>query len=160
IARRTGTFGAIVRMLLLTGARKSEIGHMRHSQLGHDGIWSLPGDQTKNREPLHLPLSADALDIIGAQDRVDEQDIVFSLDGKHECQNWGHTKAAFDERVLWRMRAAARARGDDPADVKPLPNWRLHDLRRTARSLMARAKVRPDHAERVLNHKIGGVEGT
>ncbi len=37
--------------------------------------------------------------------------------------------------------------------------WTLHDCRRTARSLMARAGVRPDIAERVLGHAIGGVEG-
>jgi integrase len=40
-----------------------------------------------------------------------------------------------------------------------LPNWTLHDLRRTARTLMARAKVRPDVAERVVGHVIRGVEG-
>ena len=37
--------------------------------------------------------------------------------------------------------------------------WRLHDLRRTARSLMSRAKVSSEHAERVLGHAIAGVEG-
>jgi integrase len=39
-------------------------------------------------------------------------------------------------------------------------NWTIHDLRRTARSLMSRAGVRPDIAERVLGHSIKGVEGT
>jgi integrase len=85
---------------------------------------------------------------------------VFSSDGKSEFSNWSRSKESFDKRVLWRLRAIARASGDEPANVAPFPNWTLHDLRRTARSLMARAKVRPDHAERVLNHKIRGVEGT
>lgn len=160
IASRRSTFGGIVRMLLLTGARKGEVAAMRHSQVGNDGIWCLPGELTKNREPLNLPLSADALSIIAAQDRTDDQDIAFSIGGKHEFKNWGHSKADFDNRVLRRLKAQARATGASPGDMQPLPNWRLHDLRRTARSLMARAKVRPDHAERVLNHKIGGVEGT
>jgi integrase len=40
-----------------------------------------------------------------------------------------------------------------------MPRWTLHDLRRTARSLMARAGVRPDVAERVMGHVIVGVEG-
>ena len=44
-------------------------------------------------------------------------------------------------------------------DGATLPPWRIHDLRRTARSLMARADVRPDIAERVLGHAIPGVEG-
>ncbi len=160
VAGKAGTFGRIVRMLLLTGARKSEVAAMRHSQIGPYGIWALPGELTKNREPLYLPLSADALAVIAAQTRLDEQDIVFSIGGTCEFKNWGHNKAGFDKRIIWRLRAAARVAGKSPDDVKPLPNWRLHDLRRTARSLMARAKVRPDHAERVLNHRIGGVEGT
>ena len=44
--------------------------------------------------------------------------------------------------------------------VEPIPNWTLHDLRRTAKTLMARAGVRPDISERVLGHVIAGVEGT
>jgi len=46
------------------------------------------------------------------------------------------------------------------AKVRSLPNWTLHDLRRTAKTLMARAGVRPDISERVLGHAIAGVEGT
>ena len=46
------------------------------------------------------------------------------------------------------------------AKVHPLPNWTLHDLRRTAKTLMVRAGVRPDISERVLGHVIAGVEGT
>jgi integrase len=167
VAERSGTYGAIVRLLLLTGARKGEIAAMRHSQIGGDGIWSLPGERTKNHEPLHLPLSRAALDIIAARPRIVLQtdpevvaDLVLSLDGKHEFSNWGHAKADFDERCLRRLRAAARLEGKNVSEVKALPNWRLHDLRRTARSLMSRARVRSDHAERVLNHKIGGIEGT
>jgi integrase len=46
------------------------------------------------------------------------------------------------------------------AKVRPLPNWTIHDLRRTAKTLMVRAGVRPDISERVLGHAIAGVEGT
>jgi integrase len=46
------------------------------------------------------------------------------------------------------------------ARIAPLPNWTLHDLRRTAKTLMVRAGVRPDISERVLGHVISGVEGT
>lgn len=158
VAGKTGTFGGIVRELLLTAARKGEVAAMRHSQIGKDGIWGLPGELVKNSVALYLPLSHMALAVIAEQDRVDDQDIVFSIGGKCEFKNWGHCKADFDRRVFWRLRARARANGLCVEDVRPLPNWTLHDLRRTARSLMARAKVRPDHAERVLNHKIGGVE--
>jgi integrase len=43
--------------------------------------------------------------------------------------------------------------------VEPIPNWTIHDLRRTAKTLMTRAGVRPDISERVLGHTIPGVEG-
>jgi integrase len=62
-------------------------------------------------------------------------------------------KRAFDEAVL----AAQRAHD---ANAKPMPRWTLHDLRRTARSLMSRAGVAPDHAERALAHVIPGIRGT
>jgi integrase len=160
VAGRAGIYGGIVRELLLTAARKGEVANMRRSHIGQDDIWGLPGEFVKNHVPLFLPLSRDALDVIAAQPVVDDQDLVFSIGGKATFQNWGHVKADFDRRVLRLQRALARVRGNDPAQVKPLPRWTLHDLRRTGRSLMARAKVRPDHAERVLNHVIRGVEGT
>ena len=53
-----------------------------------------------------------------------------------------------------------RKRASKGAEIEPLPNWTLHDLRRTAKTLMARAGVRPDISERVLGHVIAGVEGT
>lgn len=158
IAERNGTYGAIVQMLLLTGARKSEVAAMRHSMI-KDGVWQLPGTMTKNHEQLSLPLPKTALELISSQPRADEQEIVFSMEGKHVFQNWGKAKAEFDLRCLRRLKAAARAAGSDPAEVKAFPNWRVHDLRRTARSLMSRAGVPSDHAERVLNHKQAGIVG-
>ena len=160
VAGKARTYGGIARMILLSAARRGEVAAMRRTQIGQDGIWALPGELTKNHAPLYLPLSADALAVIEAQDKVDDQDLIFTPWGDRIFNSWSHFKADFDKRVLWRLRAVARATGSDPAQVTPLPNWTLHDLRRTARSLMSRAKVRPDHAERVLNHKIGGVEGT
>jgi integrase len=65
-------------------------------------------------------------------------------------------KAALDKAVLTAMKKAAK-KGQK---VEPLPNWTLHDLRRTAKTLMVRAGVRPDISERVLGHVIAGVEGT
>ena len=53
-----------------------------------------------------------------------------------------------------------KAQAKEGAKVEPKPNWALHDLRRTAKTLMVRAGVRPDISERVLGHVIAGVEGT
>jgi integrase len=60
--------------------------------------------------------------------------------------------------MLSELRRAAAERGDNPEKVV-LGRWTIHDLRRTARSLMTRAGVSPDHAERALGHVIGGVRG-
>lgn len=158
VAEGSGTYGAIVRMLLLTGARKSEVAAMRHSMIV-GGVWKLPGSMTKNHEELSLKLPQVALGLIAAQPRVDEQDLVFSLDGKHEFQNWGKSKLEFDRRCTGLLTAAAQATDGDAEGIKALPNWRVHDLRRTARSLMSRAGVPSEHAERVLNHKVGGIVG-
>ena len=53
-----------------------------------------------------------------------------------------------------------KQQAENGAKIAPLPNWTLHDLRRTAKTLMVRAGVRPDISERVLGHVIAGVEGT
>jgi integrase len=73
--------------------------------------------------------------------------------GRHfSAFSWN--KAALDRAVLATMQKQANG-----TEVAPIPNWHLHDLRRTAKTLMARAGVRPDISERVLGHSIAGVEG-
>src|SRR5437879_12546560 len=69
---------------------------------------------------------------------------------------FGKSKVSLDKAVLATMKKQAKK----GAKVEPIPNWTLHDLRRTAKTLMARAGVRPDISERVLGHVIAGVEGT
>ena len=86
-------------------------------------------------------LPANALEIIKRQPRFSSNPYVFAGRGNKHINAWSQSKAALD----------ASLSGVDP--------WVLHDLRRTARSLMARAGVRPDVAERVMGHVIGGVEG-
>src|SRR5262249_11442959 len=63
---------------------------------------------------------------------------------------------ALDRAVLKSMQQRAK----NGAKIEPMPNWTLHDLRRTAKTLMVRAGIRPDISERVLGHVIAGVEGT
>jgi integrase len=75
---------------------------------------------------------------------------------KTPFSGFGKSKARIDKSILIAMRKCA----DNGAEIAPLPNWTLHDLRRTAKTLMARAGVRPDISERVLGHVIAGVEGT
>ena len=104
------------------------------------GVWTIPAERSKNRRAHSLPLSRAALELIQAQPK----------DGAYvfPCST-GTAYVAFSRGKL----AIDKVMGDAVAP------WTLHDLRRTAKTLMARAGVRPDISERVLGHVIAGVEG-
>ena len=151
-----GTFGALVTMLLLTAQRRDEVARMSRKEIGTDGIWTIPAEWYKTNRPNHVPLSKAALALIEIQPKLDDCDFVFPSRAKTPYSGFGKSKAARDKAVLATMKKQAKK----GAKVRPLPNWTLHDLRRTAKTLMVRAGVRPDISERVLGHAIAGVEGT
>jgi integrase len=91
--------------------------------------------------------------VLAAVPKVGKSGYVFSTDGNTPIAGFSKFKRAFDAKVL------AELRKKDP-EAKPLPNWTLHDLRRSARSLMSRAGVPSDHAERCLGHVLPGIRGT
>jgi integrase len=129
---------------------------MSRSEIGPDGIWTIPAERYKTKLPNHVPLSQAALALIQAQTEIEDCDYVFPSRVKTPFSAFGKSKAALDKAVL----DAMRRREPKGTKAAPLPNWTLHDLRRTAKTLMARAGVRPDISERVLGHVIAGVEGT
>jgi integrase len=134
-----GVFGAYVKFLLLTSARRTEAAAMRWSEIsGSD--WLLPAARNKTKVDLLRPLSKAAMAVLDELPRVGDSDFVFSFTGECALSGISNLKCKFD--------AACDVLG-----------WRLHDLRRTARSLMSRAGVNADHAERCLGHVIGGVRG-
>jgi integrase len=151
-----GTFGALLKMLLLTAQRRDEVANMTWGEIGGDGTWTIPAERYKTKRLNHVPLSRAALAAIEAQPKYNGCDYVFSSRTKTPFSGFGKSKARLDNAVLLYMQKRA-AKG---TEVEPLPNWTLHDLRRTAKTLMARAGVRPDISERVLGHVISGVEGT
>jgi integrase len=166
-----GTFGAIVKLCLLTAQRREKIATMRWDDLdeitiperhpdGSMGVrratgWKIRKEPREKNTPEILPLSPMALDIIAAQPRIVGNPYVFvgSNRGRRlragtltpteppHFNSWGQRKTELDEKL--------------PA----MPHWTIHDLRRTARSLMSDADIRPDIAERVLGHAITGVWG-
>src|SRR5262249_40065116 len=101
-------------------------------------------------------LSKAALAVVAAQPKYDDCDYVFPSRSKTPYSGFSKSKAKLDKAVF----AAMKNRAKKGAKVEPTPNWTLHDLRRTAKTLMTRAGVRPDISERVLGHVIAGVEGT
>ena len=139
-ASENGTFGAFVRVLLLTAQRREKVAAMKWSDVSVDGVWTIPAEAREKGNANELPLPEAALAIIKAQPRYESNPYVFAGRGGAHYSGYSKGKAALDAKVN-------------------VPGWRLHDLRRTARSLMSRAGVRPDIAERVLGHAIQGVEG-
>jgi integrase len=128
-----GPFPAFVKFLLVTGARRNEALYLTWDEI-KDGAWELPASRNKTKLPLTRPLSAAALALIESQRR----------DGSHyvfDTSAAGKTKARFERQT-------------------DTSGWTLHDCRRTARSLMSRAGINSDHAERCLGHVIGGIRGT
>jgi integrase len=77
-------------------------------------------------------------------------------DGQRGFSGWSKAKAALEERVFEARKMAAIDAGQEGNKVKPLPDWRLHDLRRTAATTMAdRLGVLPHIVEAILNHVSG-----
>ena len=150
------TFGAFTKTLLLTAQRRHEVAHMSRKEIGSDGIWTIPPERYKAKRPNFVPLSKAALAVIAAQPNHDNCDYVFPSRANTPYSGFSKSKAKLDKAVF----AAMKNRAKKGAKVGPIPNWTLHDLRRTAKTLMARAGVRPDISERVLGHVIAGVEGT
>jgi integrase len=140
-AEANGTFGGFIRLLLLTAQRKDKVAKLRWDDLTADGTWIIKSEAREKGNGGELVLPQIALDIISEQPRIAGNPFVFAGRQSSSIDGFGHRKTAFD------------------AKLPPMPNWTLHDLRRTARSLMSRAGVRPDVAERVLGHSMNGVEG-
>ena len=159
ITERIGVFGSFVRIALLTAQRRGKVATMRWDDMSVDGVWSIAAEDREKGNAGALRLPDLALEIIRAQSRIGENPYVFPGRGDGPFVGWTRRKRAFDGEVTKALREAGIERGDDPKTIEPLPRWTLHDLRRTARSLMSRAGVRPDVAERVMGHAIQGVEG-
>jgi integrase len=96
--------------------------------------------------------------VLAGMPRIGAEGWVFTLGGQARIGGLSKHKTDLDARMLAGLRRMAVERGADAGAVT-LPRWTIHDLRRTARSLMSRAGVQSDHAERCLGHVIGGVRG-
>ena len=146
-------FGAILKLLLITGQRREEVGQMRWADLDLEkGSWTIPRERSKNGVANEMPLSSLALSIINALPRFEGEALVFpARNGSGQAAS-GYSKA---KRRLDRLMVQRRVADEIPA----VPEWWLHDLRRTAASGMARLGVPPHVIERVLNHISGSQSG-
>ncbi|HSR76383.1 MAG TPA: integrase arm-type DNA-binding domain-containing protein [Xanthobacteraceae bacterium] len=141
-AASDGVFGHYVQFLLLTATRRNEAARITSGEV-RDGIWTIPAARMKGKAEHVVPLSAAALAVIGAGGGAatgGSSPFVFTT-GTKALNGFSKYKREFDKTC-------------------GVTGWTLHDLRRTARSLMSRAGVSADVAERCLAHTIGGVRGT
>jgi integrase len=138
-------FGSFIKILLLTGQRRAEVAGMKWSEIDkHKGVWSIPGERTKNKLPHVVPLSTQALSIVEAVKPIAGAGFVFTTTGDSSVGGFSRAKNRIDKK----MRSAER--------------WALHDLRRSCATGMANIGVQPHVVEAVLNHVSGhraGVAG-
>lgn len=140
-----GTFGAMTRFALLTAQRREKIRSIKWSDL-HDHKWTIAAAPREKATAGSLKLPFEVFTIISDLPRIQGNEFVFAASiGTGPFNSFSQKKYELDDL----MRA-------NLAEIEP---WTFHDLRRTARSLMSRAGVRPEIAERVLGHAISGVEG-
>jgi integrase len=143
-----GEYGCVIRLLILTGSRRSEIGGLSRSEvdLGKRQI-ALPEHRTKNGRAHIVPLSAQAIAILDAAPHYQGRDLVFGR-GLGGLGGWSRAKADLDARI------AAGRRG------KPMPAWTLHDLRRSfVTHISERGFAQPHVVEALVNHVSGSKAG-
>jgi integrase len=142
-------YGVIVKLLMLSGQRLSEIAALRWDECDFvRNIISLPASRTKNHRPHDIPLTPTMKALLQAQPKREGRATVFGRGDGYKAL--GHGKQALDVRI-------AGLNGN-----KPIPAWTHHDLRRTAATGMSNIGVQPHVVEAVLNHVSGhkgGVAG-
>ncbi len=135
-----GPFGPLLQTLLLTAARRNEAAHMRRSEVsGSD--WTIPETRYKTGLELLVPLSPLAVTVLEKLPKIGKPGFYFTTNGARPIGGFSKFKREFDKAC-------------------GVTGWTLHDLRRTARSLMSRAGVTADIAERCLGHVLPGIRGT
>jgi integrase len=137
-------FGPVVKLLLLTGARREEVAGMRWSELAADlSLCTLPAERVKNKKKHEIPLNAPARALLAELPRISE--FVFSTTGTAPVSGFARAKRRLDQAI-----------------IPPLPPWVLHDLRRSLASGMAALGVQLPVVEKILNHvgnSFSGVRG-
>jgi integrase len=133
-------YGPFIQFLLLVGCRRREAAGMRRDEVPN-GLWTLPASRSKTKKEVVRPLSRAAQSVLHRIPKIAGSEYVFTLGGGVPINSFHLLKQMIDER-------------------SGVMDWRLHDCRRTARSLMSRANVSADIAERCLGHAMPRIRGT
>src|SRR5271166_4371130 len=134
-----GPFGGIVELLALTGQRREEVAGLTWEELDlEQRVWAIPKSRTKNAKAHVVHLSEQSLAVLTRADQ--RGPLVFSLRGTKAFQEFSRAKRRLDQ-------------------LSGITRWRLHDLRRTCVSGMARLGIAPHVADKILNHQSGTISG-
>jgi integrase len=134
-----GPYGGIVELLALTGQRREEVARLQWAELDlAQRVWNLPKSRTKNAKAHVVHLSEQSMAVLTRADQPGPY--VFSLLGTKPFQEFSRAKRLLDQ-------------------LSGVTGWRLHDLRRTCVSGMARLGVAPHVADKILNHQAGTISG-
>ena len=130
-------FGPLIQILLITGARRNEAASMRWIQI-EGSKWTIPSELTKSGRLHEIPFPRLGLHVLSTCQKTD--DLLFSTTGITPFSGFTKAKRRLD-------------------DMSGTSEWRIHDLRRTVASGMARLEVAPHVVERILNHSTGSLGG-
>jgi integrase len=134
-----GPYGGIVELLALTGQRREEVARSTWQELDlEQRVWTIPKSRTKNAKAHIVHLSEQSVALL--KPAVQSGPLVFSVLGTKPFQDFSSAKSELD-------------------DLSGVREWRLHDLRRTCVSGMARLGVAPHVADKILNHQAGMISG-
>jgi len=134
-----GAFGAIIQILILTAQRRNEVSEITWSELDLDNNqWEIPGTRTKNEKPHFVHLSRQANAVFSSTEHIGE--FVFTSNGRTPFSGFSKSKKRLDK-------------------LSGVSNWRLHDIRRTVVSRMAKLGIAPHVADKISNHQSGTISG-
>jgi integrase len=146
-------FGSLTELLLLTAQRREEAATLERSELDLElRTWTIPREKTKSRRAHEVPLSEAALEVLKSAPTIGNT-LIYTTNGESAVSGFSRAKRRLDAAML------AAKRKELGATCEPIPPWRLHDLRRTAATGMARLGFAPHVVDKILNHVSGTIRG-
>ena len=162
-------FGPYLQLLILTLQRRTELAGMRWDELAPDlATWTVPAARAKNRKAHVVHLAPAARAIVRGIPRISDMrsgapsPLVFTTTGRTPISGFQNAKEQLDGLVIIERRKRPAqptpAMAGEPS-AGPALGWRLHDLRGTGVTALARLGVPPHVADRLLNHVQGSIRG-
>lgn len=148
-------FGRFTKALILTGQRRREVSDMARAEVDFDAdLWVIPTARMKAGVAHAVPLAPSVKDLIeGAPVLENAKTYIFTTGRRDDApiSGFNKLKEQLDRFIL-------EARQEDDPEAKPMPDWRLHDLRRTFRSGLSKLRIPPHIAERCIAHLPEGIQ--